>query len=55
MMPVLTVNPAGANDAGMYDVVVSDGCGSATSAPAALTVQGYANCDGSTAIRPERE
>ncbi len=34
----LTINPALASDAANYDVVVSNTCGNATSAPAALTV-----------------
>ncbi|MBI1851915.1 MAG: HYR domain-containing protein, partial [Planctomycetes bacterium] len=34
-----TINPVSAASAGSYDVVVSNGCGSATSTPATLTVQ----------------
>ena len=36
----LTLNPALASDAGSYDVIVSNGCQSLTSAPAALTLNG---------------
>ncbi|MBL9030383.1 MAG: S8 family serine peptidase [Phycisphaerae bacterium] len=46
--PTLTINPVWLADAGMFDVVVSNGCGSAPSAAATLTVTCYANCDGST-------
>ena len=35
-------------DAGSYDCIVSNACGSATSSACALTVTCYANCDGST-------
>ncbi len=35
----LTINPVAVSDAGSYDVVISDGCGTATSNAAALTVQ----------------
>jgi hypothetical protein len=37
------------SDAGSYDVVVSNSCSATPSNPAILTVNCYANCDGSTA------
>jgi hypothetical protein len=48
---VLTIAGVSAADAGSYDVVVSNSCGSATSAAAELTVRsvwarGDLNCDG---------
>jgi len=47
-----TLNPVHESDAGSYDVVVTNGCGSDTSTPAVLTLTlpaactGDANCDG---------
>ncbi len=47
-----TLNPVHESDAGSYDCVVSNGCGTDTSAPAVLTLTlpaacpGDANCDG---------
>jgi len=58
--PTLTVDPATASTAGHYTAVVTDGCASATSSPAALTVrpltqittqpQGLARCAGHSAM-----
>jgi hypothetical protein len=55
----LSVNPTSTSDAGNYDVVVTNTCGSATSAPATLTINtaptigsqpsGVAACSGSRA------
>jgi hypothetical protein len=45
----LSINPAASGDAGSYDCVVTNACGSTTSAAAALTVVCYPNCDNSTA------
>jgi hypothetical protein len=44
----LAISPASLTDAGNYDVIVTNGCGSATSASATLTVwqRGDLNCDG---------
>lgn len=47
----LSINPVGTGNAGSYDVLVSNACGSATSNSAALSVwdsclTGDANCDG---------
>jgi hypothetical protein len=36
--PTLTIAPAQLSDAGAYDVIVTNGCGSLTSSPATLTV-----------------
>ncbi len=47
--PTLTIDPTSPADAGAYDCIVSNGCATARSDPAALTVQAcYPNCDGST-------
>ena len=42
----LTISPVAATDAGWYDVVVTDDCGSATSDAAAFWRRGDMNCDG---------
>jgi hypothetical protein len=49
--PALVIDPVQAGDAGAYDVVVGNFCGTVTSGAAGLTVGSscYANCDGSTA------
>jgi len=44
----LTITSTVMADAGSYDVVVTNGCGSATATGVALGVTCYANCDGST-------
>jgi hypothetical protein len=46
----LTITSTTLGDAGSYDVVVSNACGSATSAAGSLTVNCDANCDGSTTV-----
>ncbi len=46
--PNLLITPTTLADAGSYDVVVSNGCGSQTTIAVPLTVTCYANCDGST-------
>jgi hypothetical protein len=43
----LGIAPAVIADAGQYDVVVTNDCGSVTSTAATLAIQCYANCDGS--------
>lgn len=47
--PSLTINGVTATDEGLYDVLITDQCGSGPSAAAALgiAVDCYANCDGS--------
>jgi hypothetical protein len=42
----LTINPVALSDEGRYDVVVTDACGSVTSAGAAFWQLGDVNCDG---------
>ena len=42
----LTVNPVAAADAGHYDVVATNSCGSVTSGAAGLWQRGDINCDG---------
>ncbi len=47
--PTLTISATWMSDSGSYDVVVTNDCGSVTSAPATLTVtgcRGDLNCDG---------
>jgi hypothetical protein len=47
---MLVINPVGAGDAGSYDALVSNPCGTTLSAAATLTIGSgcYANCDQST-------
>lgn len=44
----LLISPVQMSDGGVYDVVVSNGCGVQTSSGATLLVLCYANCDNST-------
>jgi hypothetical protein len=44
----LLIRPVTFADAGGYDVVISNSCGTTSSLPAGLTVLCYANCDSST-------
>jgi hypothetical protein len=46
--PTLTINYVQYSDAGQYDVVVTNTCGTLTSDPATLAVVCYPNCDGSS-------
>jgi hypothetical protein len=47
-LPTLNISSALLSDAGSYDVIVSNSCGSTPSAAATLGVSCYANCDGSS-------
>jgi hypothetical protein len=44
----LFITPAGASDAGVYDVLATDYCGTVTTVGVQLSVGCYANCDDST-------
>ncbi len=48
--PTLVIDPAIPSDSGVYDVLVSNGCGGATSTPASLTVLCYADCNQSGSL-----
>jgi hypothetical protein len=48
--PALTIDAVQGDDAGNYDCIVSNPCGSISSSPVALTLLCYANCDGSTNV-----